>query len=329
MATGAHDGRMSRTRTLFAASVVLLTGCSGGSSTSASPATATPPGTSATSATSATSEGGASEVASVAPKVSKLMVVVLENRSRAQALAQMPYLASQADRYGQATRYYAVTHPSLPNYIMLASGSTYGVRDDRPPSSHRLRGQSVFGQLAANRHGVRVYAEAQSRSCDLVNHGRYAVRHNPWTYFSDPAERARCQRYDLPLGSTSAGALRTDVAKGALPRYSMVVPDLCNDAHDCRLARADAWLRSWLTRIKAGPDFQSGRLAVVVTFDEDDLSADNRIAAVVLAAQLNHRVVSTRMTHASLAAAPSRLLGLPPLRGGAGTPDFLEAFGLT
>ena len=67
---------------------------------------------------------------------------------------------------------------------------------------------------------------------------------------------------------------------------------------------------------------------MVVTFDEDDHHAGNHVATVVLAAQLHHKVVTTRFTHASLAAAPSRLVGLPALRGAAGTPDVLRAFGL-
>ncbi|WP_082538129.1 alkaline phosphatase family protein [Angustibacter sp. Root456] len=266
--------------------------------------------------------------AAVAPHVSKLLVIVLENHSRSQALTQMPALAAQARRYGQATQWYAVAHPSLPNYLELAGGSTFGVRDDKNPSSHHLRGRSVFGQLYAAHHSVRAYVESMPSACAQTNSGRYAVRHNAWAYFTWATERTWCRRYDIPAGTTSRGALHDDIVAGRLPRYAQLIPDVCHDGHDCSLATADAWLGAWLKRIEAGPDFTSGRLAVVVTFDEDDRHASNHVAFVVAAAQLHGRSVSTRFTHASLAAAPSRLVGLRPLRYAASSPDVLKAFGL-
>ena len=58
----------------------------------------------------------------------------------------MPYLSSLARRYGRTTHYDAVTHPSLPNYLALAGGSTFGVRDDAYPSIHKVPGRSVLDQ---------------------------------------------------------------------------------------------------------------------------------------------------------------------------------------
>jgi hypothetical protein len=39
-----------------------------------------------------------------------------------------------------------VAHPSLPNYLAMSGGSTLGVTDDGPPSSHAIDQPSVFGQ---------------------------------------------------------------------------------------------------------------------------------------------------------------------------------------
>ncbi len=238
--------------------------------------------------------------AAVAPHVSKLLVVVLENHSRSQALGQMPRLAAQARRYGQATQWYAVAHPSLPNYLELTGGSTFGVRDDKNPSSHHLRGRSVFGQLVAAHHSVRAYVEGMPSACAQANSGRYAVRHNAWAYFTWPSERTWCRRYERAAGTTTRGALHDDVVAGRLPRYAQLIPNVCHDGHDCSLATADAWLGAWLKRIEAGPDFTSGRLAVVVTFDEDDHRASNHVAFVVAAAQL-HGKIGQHALHARLA----------------------------
>lgn len=270
----------------------------------------------------------AAAAGTVAHHVTKLLVVVLENRSEGEALQQMPQLAKQADRYGIATNWYAVAHPSLPNYLELTGGSTFGVTDDKPPSQHRLHGTSVFGQLTAHGRSAVTYAQRVPAPCYQENAGRYAVRHNPAAYFVDSRERAACLKDNVPLGSLTRGGLHAAVTQGRLPTYALLIPDVCNDGHDCSLAHADHWLDAWMRFIESGPDFRRGRVAVVVTFDEDDHSAGNHVLTVVAAAQLHHDVITRRFTHASLAAAPSRLVGLPPLRHGAGSPDVLKAFGL-
>jgi acid phosphatase len=110
----------------------------------------------------------------------------------------------------------------------------------------------------------------------------------------------------------------------------MVVPDLCNDAHDCPLATADGWLKSWLPQILAGPDFRAGRLAVVVTADEDDSKSGNLVLTAVLHPSLDrtHKVVTTRLTHYSLTRFYDDVLRVPRLRNAATAPSMSAAFGL-
>ena len=71
-------------------------------------------------------------------------MVVEENHTQSSALSGMPYLASLADTYGQTTAYQAVAHPSLPNYLAIIGGSTFGVTDDQPPPDHPVTGDSVL-----------------------------------------------------------------------------------------------------------------------------------------------------------------------------------------
>lgn len=330
------------------ASVLLLAACSGGTagagttgpstptaSASTSPATTPSSAPSASAAprqraTSSTSAGApaSSGRAATGPAVSKLLVVVFENHSAQQATDQMPHLAQLSQQYGRAANWYAVAHPSLPNYLEITGGSTFGVSDDANPAAHPLSGPSVFGQLAAHNHPVAAYAEDMPQNCAQHGEGEYAVKHNAWAYFTDPTERRLCDAHDVPAGTASSGAFRDAVDRGRLPAYAQLIPNLCHDGHDCPLSQADAWLGQWMDLVRSGPDFTSGRLAVVITFDEDDHHADNHVLTVVVARQLHHVVVGQRMTHASLAAAPSRMVGLPPLRGAQGSPDLLKAFGL-
>jgi acid phosphatase len=164
--------------------------------------------------------------------------------------------------------------------------------------------------------------------CGLSATTKYAVKHNPWAYFSDPASRASCRRFDVPAGTTSAGALRSDVDAGTLPNVGMLVPDICHDGHDCSLATADSWLKSWLTAVQRGPDYRAGRLAIVVTFDEDDNAGNNTVLTVVVSPYTSHVVATQPYTHYSLTRLLGELTATTPMRSGGSAPSMRGAFHL-
>ena len=243
-----------------------------------------------------------------------------ENHSLEQMKAGMPFLYSLAQRFAYADNYVAIRHPSLPNYLAIAGGDTFGVTDDASPASHPLSGQSVFGQAIAHGRTAGVYAESMPGNCVLSGNtaNGYAVKHNPWPYFVD--ERALCNAFDTP--ETGFGAA---VGADALPNAGMLIPNTCNDAHDCSLGTADSWLKNRLPNILASSDFTSGKLA------EDDSTSGNKVLTVVLHASLDgsRKVVSTALTHYSLSRFYSQTTGASPLRKAAAAPDMAEAFGLT
>ncbi len=254
--------------------------------------------------------------------VTKLLVFVVENHSLTQMRTGMPYTYRLATSYGYASSYFATRHPSLPNYIAIASGSTHGITTNAAPADNvAVRGPSVFGRTRAAGGTARVYADAMPGACATVSSGRYAVKHNPWPYFVD--ERSLCRRDDVPVT-----ALAADITSGSLPNAGMVVPDLCHDAHDCSLGTADAWFKGWMTRIQAGPDWRAGRLAVVLTADEDDKSSGNRVLTVVAHPSQHGRVVKARLDHYSLTRLYAEVTGTVPLGQGAKAASMAEAFAL-
>ena len=295
-----------------------------GSSTTAtgSPTSAAPP------SAASVSPQTAATVSAVAPRPSKVLVIMEENRSYANTARNMPYLVSLGSKYGHTTAMHGVTHPSLPNYLAIAGGSTFGISDDRAPSSHPLVSTTVFGQARAAGKQARVYAEGMTSACQRVNSGRYAVRHNPWTYFTSSSERSGCRANDVPSGTTTSGALHNDIVAGRLPTVGMLVPDVCHDGHDCSPGTADAWLKRWVPAIMAGPDYRAGRLAIVITFDEDDNRSGNRVYTAVVHPSLHAKTVTTTLNHYSLSASLSRIAGQKPLRKAATATPFLTAFGL-
>ena len=257
-----------------------------------------------------------------APTVTKVLVIVMENHSLHQMQSGMPYTFAQAQKYGYATHYQAIRHPSLPNYVAIVSGRPHGVTDDLNPSAHGLGGTTVFGQAIRAGRSARVYAEGMPSNCSGHNGGNlYAVRHNPWTYFT--GERRLCDRYDVPLSHLS-----TDLTRGALPNAGLIIPNTCHDAHDCPLSSADHWFHGLMQQVYAGRDWKSGRLAVVLTADEDDHHSGNDVLTVVIHPSQHHRVVTTRLTHYSLTGLYDDALSTPRLNGARTAPSMAKAFHL-
>ena len=305
---------------LLAAGVLAaaLTGC-GGISHSSSASTA-PAGS---DSASAAASGGATAATAraAAPGVSKVVVFMVENHSLSEMQSGMPKTYAFARQHSYATDYSAIRHPSLPNYIAIAAGSTLGVADDADPSAHRLKGTNVFRQAKQHHKSAKVYADAMPHHCTLTNHGSYAVRHNPWAYFVK--DRAACRKHDVP-----ARRLAHDAAAGTLPDIGFVIPDVMHDAHDGTLAQADRWISRRIGTLTAGSDWKSGRLAIVVTADEDDKHHGNKVLTVVATHGQRPKVVGRPLDHYSLSGFLSDVIGAKHLRHARTAPSLAKAFGI-
>src|SRR5579859_5263732 len=120
-------------------------------------------------------------VAADAPHV---MLIVEENRSASDVIgsSDAPYINSLADRYGLATSSYGQSHPSLPNYLELLSGSTQGVTDDG--TQYSFAGPTLVDQLAQQGIRWRAYMESMPSACYTGgSSGEYAKKHDPFMYF--------------------------------------------------------------------------------------------------------------------------------------------------
>ena len=267
---------------------------------------------------------------------SKVIVFVEENHSLTQMKNGMPYLFGLAKKYGYADNWTATTHPSLPNYLAIAGGSTFGVTSDgapvtldgvTPSTNAKKVGNaiSVFDQAIAAGKTAKIYNEGMPTNCRLTSYstGKYAVKHNPWAYFGTTTPRANCSQYDVPLTPLAA-----DITNNALPNAGMVVPNLCNDGHNCSLTIADNWLKTRIGPMLTSTDFTSGALTIIVTADEDDRSSGNKVLTVVMHAGMAPTVVTSPLTHYSLTRYYAQVLGVTPLLNGATAPDMKAAFGL-
>src|SRR5438552_8551454 len=172
--------------------------------------------------------------------------------------------------------------------------------DSLEPSSFPVSVDNVVRQLIAGGKTWKSYAEdLPSVGYTGGDNGNYAVRHNPFPYLTD-VQNSAAQRQNLVPFTQFA----TDLANGTLPNYSFVVPNLCNDAHDCSILTADGWLQTHIAPLVNNATFQKDGLLIVV-FDEasdsDSTHGGGRIPFVVVSPQAKqHYVSSTLFQHQSL-----------------------------
>jgi hypothetical protein len=212
------------------------------------------------------------------PAFTHVVVVVFENKevSSIAGNPDAPTFNALAHRYATLTNYDGVAHPSLPNYLALVSGSTQGITSDCTDCI--VRAVNLADTLDRAGKTWKTYAE------DLPypgftggSSGRYAKKHDPFLYFRDVAESPRRRRRVGPFPR-----LGRDLARRRLPDFSLVVPNLCNDMHDCSVATGDAWLKAHVLPLLHSPLLQRG--VVFVVFDEGvtDLGGGGRIEALAL-----------------------------------------------
>jgi phospholipase C len=283
-------------------------------------------------ALTAAQDGGAAQARSVcgtragAPAhVSHVIWIWFENHAAGEIVgsAEAPNMTALARGCGVASNYFAVSHPSLPNYIAATSGSTQGVSDDGSPKDHPLTAISLFEQART----ARSYEESMPSPCDPNDAYPYATKHNPELYFT--RIRRACATNDLPLGTTAKGPFVTELDSDTLPAFSFVTPNLCNDMHDCPVATGDAWLGRWIARITGSPAYRAGQTVVFITWDEDDHTADNRVPLIAVSPWTTPGTRATaHFTHYSLLRTSEELLGLRRLGQAKRAPSLRAAFGL-
>jgi hypothetical protein len=169
------------------------------------------------------------------PRPDHVVIVMFENTAQTSIIgnSQAPYFNQLATTGANFTNSFAIEHPSEPNYLDLFSGSNQGVTDDSCP--HTFSTPNEGAQLIAAGLTFTGYSEdLPSAGSTVCASGLYARKHNPWVNFSNVPATA-----NQPFS-----AFPTDLTQ--LPTVSWVVPNLCDDIHDCSIATGDAWLKAHL-----------------------------------------------------------------------------------
>ena len=235
----------------------------------------------------------------------------MENHTPDQVLRGR-YTSSLAAKYGVANNYHAVAHPSVPNYLALTSGSMWGVEDD---SYRVLPKQDLGTQLTTAGVSWRAYMEGLTDAGCLDSPLPYDPGHNPFAFYGG----------NCPSNVVSFDALASDLA-GSTPRFVWITPDRCHDTHDCSVSVGDNWLSQVVPQITSSPAWKDNGV-LLVTWDEDDGSSDNRVLTLVITPGGGHKTSSRTYTHYSLLATIEDLIGVGRLGQAAGASPMTDLVG--
>jgi acid phosphatase len=194
----------------------------------------------------------------------------------------MPYLNSLAATYGLATQYYGNTHPSNGNYFMLATGEISPAKKGSTVTADNV----VRHLLSAGKTWTAYEESLPYAGCVKPDAGLYVRHHCPLSYLSDVID-SKNQILNLVPFTQFA----TDLANGHLPDYSFITPNVCDDAHSCSLATADAWLQTNIDPLIKSSTFQDGGL-LIITFDEsfrsDKAHGGGQVAWIAISPQFSN-----------------------------------------
>jgi hypothetical protein len=232
-----------------------------------------------------------------------VFVIMLENHSKNGVIGDpnAPQITALASRYGEAGKYYGVTHPSEPNYVALLAGDNFGVNNDSP--ANRFDARNLVDQLEASGHTWAGYMESMPSDGYLGDTAPgstalYASKHNPFVLFNDirndPARLAHVRTYDKLAADLNGH-------EKSIPDFSLIIPNQCHDMHggvytrvaadgsdgtpcpygsanddanDAALKqKADAFVKSTVDTIMSSKAWR-GNSAIFVVADESDFNGD-------------------------------------------------------
>jgi acid phosphatase len=201
------------------------------------------------------------------PSFSNVVIVLGENTdfSVSYNSKNMPYLTSLANSYGLGVNYYSDSHPSIGNYLNLATGHLLTDDDSKTPHDFPVSKNNIALEVQKAGGTWKDYVESLPgiKNCSGVNAGTYYVRHDPLEYMTTVNKEKK--HY------VCFSQFAKDLANHALPTFSWLVPNGCDDAHDCSVPTFDNWLKKEIAPLVASSYFQQGGSGLlIIVFDENN-----------------------------------------------------------
>ncbi|MGA8534165.1 MAG: alkaline phosphatase family protein [Candidatus Tumulicola sp.] len=232
------------------------------------------------------------------PHAENVVVVIMENRDYDLIVgsSQAPYVnRTLVPQAALMTNSHAIGHPSRPNYVALFSGSTQGITNDFCPRT--FSAANAGAELLAAGKSFGGYSESMpANGYTGCWSGKYARKHNPWVDFTNVPPASNRVYLGFPKSP---------------PTLSIVVPNLCNDMHDCSTRTGDDWLKTHLPPIIDYDRAHRGLL--ILTWDEadPDRNRTNRIATLLIGPMVTPGSYDQSIDHYSVLRTIETIAGVP------------------
>lgn len=226
---------------------------------------------------------GAQPAAAKLPGFDHIIIIMLENHGDGSVIGNpsAPGLTELAHRNAYASRYYGVTHPSLPNYLAITSGNTWYSNSDDP--TQRFNHTNIVDQFEAHGISWRAYMQGIPSAGFTGDYypaseknALYVIRHDPFMLYDDVRDSAARRANVVPIER-----LTTDLQANRLPRFVWISPDVCHDMHgmsgeacpysdDAALKRtSDKYVVDLVQQLRSSKSWTQRSLILIMT-DETD-----------------------------------------------------------
>ncbi|KAF8532168.1 phosphoesterase family-domain-containing protein [Gautieria morchelliformis] len=209
-------------------------------------------------------------------------------------------------------QYFAVTHPSEPNYLATVGGDFWGAADDNfyniPPNistivdlleQKDISWASYQENMPTDGFGGFSFSSVDYLDTSQPPRQFYVRKHNPLIIYDSvanvPDRLARHRNFN---------DFAADVNASALPQWMFITPNLVNDGHDTDIDFQASWINYFLVPLLQDSRFNDENTLILVTNDENENSGiNNNIFSLLLGgavpAELRGTVDSTFHTHFS------------------------------
>jgi hypothetical protein len=259
------------------------------------------------------------------PPIRTVFVILMENESLSSIMGSTnaPYINNVLlPQASHCEQYYAIGHPSLPNYLWLEAGTNFGINNDNPPSSNH---QSTANHLVTllNNAGIswKTYQENISgTTLPLSDSYPYAPKHNPFVYFDDVTGTLNPNFAYGIAHIRPYSELARDLTNHTVAAYNFITPNLCNDMHDScapvsnMILQGDNWLATEIPKIMSSSAYTNNG-AIFIVWDESQGTGSPSIGLICVSplAKGNGYASNVQYTHSSLLRTVQEIFKVTPL----------------
>ncbi|MEO6837476.1 MAG: alkaline phosphatase family protein [Ginsengibacter sp.] len=249
-----------------------------------------------------------------------IIIVIEENHGFDQIIGSdsAVYINKLAREGALFTNSHGITHPSQPNYLGLFSGTTQDVAGDQClEDSTSFTTPNLAAALIKKGYTFKGFAQTipsvgflkcYYKLSKLTDQMLYGRKHCPWVNWQGTKENQIPNSLSQPM---------TEFPKdfNKLPSLSFVIPDMDHDMHNiggpgdsAAIVRGDKWLKKNLGAYIRWAKTHNSLL--ILTYDEDQLTAQNRITTIFFGANIKRGKYDEKITHYSILKTLEAMYGL-------------------